>query len=283
MINTLSKKIRSYHNPHIQTKWEMGVFIATNEQNLSLTRKLLEQPYKTTHESICHIGMSGYFNFDVAYWRKSNHIIIIDYNPSQVRFLKNSIKRIVGSPNRKDFVDSMIDYMNECYEERKNIELGPNKTPFYSETIFFSINVSEDESFRKIRIMEGSLDDDLRSEVCQIMYELERPGSWLSTDLAYDYVRKLAVEDRIAIFCENFVATDVLKQLGALLKTNHIILDTLYLSNAYDWLNNREEEKLFNQSISELVEPQTLIIEADQKTEMNQYIISGRKFISRTG
>jgi hypothetical protein len=280
--NTLSKKIRSYDNPNIKARWDMAIYIATNEQNLSSSRKILERPNKTTQDTICHIGLSGYYNFDIAYWRKTDHIIIIDINPGQVKFLKSTLSILIDCPTRKDFVDEMIKYMHTCHLER-SIELNLHtKNPTYSNTLFFCHNVSEDKSFKKIRIMESGSDPSLESEVCQIMYELTRPGSWLSTDASYAFIKKMASQDRVAIFCEDFMAINIMKQLGFLLKTNHIAIDTLYLSNAYDWAKS-EEKKLFNQSIQALIEPHTLIIEADQKTDMHQYIISGKKFMSRLG
>ena len=60
----------------------------------------------------CHIGVSGYYNFDIAILRKSNRIIIFDNNEQQIKFMKQTLKSINISKNREEFINNMMSYLN---------------------------------------------------------------------------------------------------------------------------------------------------------------------------
>lgn len=262
-MNPLSKKIRECHNSDIIAKNTDIVYIGTNEEKLNSSKNILYRSKKSGLDDICHIGCSGYYNFDVAFWRKSDYVIIFDINPKQIKFMKHTLLILKSSSDRRKFIDNCILYMDKISEVT------------YQEAIIFSPNISNDLSYAKIKIAQNN-HPDLRDEVIQIIYELSRLGSWLSTDKSYEYIRKLAIEDKIAIFCEDIKSVDIFKYIGGLLKTNHIIIDTLYISNIHDYV---VDKKLFNQSIISMTESATLIIKTNTNFNLNQLIITREEFI----
>lgn len=262
-MNPLSKKIRACHNSDIEPKNTDIVYIGTNEEKLKSSKNILYRSKKIGLDDVCHIGCSGYYNFDVAYWRKSDYIIIFDINPKQIKFMKHTLLILKSSSDRRKFVDNCISYMDKISEV------------MYQEEITFSPNISNDPSYAKIKIAQNN-HLDLRDEVIQIIYELIRDGSWLSTDASYKYIRKLAMEDKITIFCEDIKSIGVFKYIGELLKTNHIIIDTLYISNVQDYV---ADNKLFNQSIISMTGPSTLIIKTNTNFNLNQLIINRSELI----
>lgn len=262
-MNPLSKKIRACHNPDIEPKNTDMVYIGTNEEKLKSSKNILYRSKKIGLDDVCHIGCSGYYNFDVAYWRKSDYIIIFDINPKQIKFMKHTLLILKSSSDRRKFVDNCISYMDKIYDVT------------YQEEIIFSPNISNDPSYAKIKIAQNN-HLDLRDEVIQIIYELTRSGSWLSTDVSYEYIRKLAIADNIAIFCEDIKSTNIFKYIGELLKTNHIMIDTLYVSNIHDYVT---DNKLFNQSVVFITTLSTLIIKTNTNFNLNQLIITGEEFI----
>ena len=267
VTNPLSKKIRKYHNTNIKPKWIDTIYIGTNEINLSQSKRILEQPNKTNYNDCCHIGVAGWYNLDIGWWRKSNYVFIFDINPQQVQFMEHTIRILLTSTSRRDFVDNLIMCLDEVYTKN-------------SESMIFSPNVSSDESYEKINnITPGN--SDLRNEVIQILYELTRFGSWLSSDTSYTYIKQLVIADKIVIFCEDIRSVDIFKKISSLLKENHIIIDTIYLSNIYDWLTTNVDKKLYNQSVVAMAGSDTYIIEAEQNINLSQYIMTGKKFISR--
>lgn len=114
MIDPLSQKIRSFHNLNIN-KNDL-CYIGTNDYGLSRINKILRENNKETTET-CHVGVSGYYNFDIAVLRKSNRIIIFDNNEQQIKFMKQTLKSINISKNREEFINNMMSYLNIKYQE----------------------------------------------------------------------------------------------------------------------------------------------------------------------
>lgn len=110
MINPLSKKIRSFYNIDI-CKNDL-CYVGTNDYGLyAINKYLLSNINKNSN--ICHIGCSGYYNFDIACYRKSDMIILFDNNDQQVKFMKQTINFVKISDTRNKFINYMIKYLNE--------------------------------------------------------------------------------------------------------------------------------------------------------------------------
>jgi len=259
----LSKIIRSYHNTEI-IKID-ACYIGTNEQNLSMTEKLISEHQYTG----CHLGVSGYFNFDVAWWGKSNRIIICDINPHQVIFLKQTLKIMCESNNRTIFFDRMTKYLDLKLQEH-NVEIREKSYLGYELlTMRFYPNISNDNSYANDMDMDN-----------QVKYELARKGSWLSNENSYNYIRKLALGDLIAVFCEDIRCVNVFQKLRSLFIENQIRIDTIYLSNVYDFLDS-EDKLRYNHNIKSIINNDTLIIESEHKIGLYQTVVTGEKFLTR--
>lgn len=267
MIDPLSQKIRSFHNLDIH-KNDM-CYIGTNDYGLSKVEKILKE-YQTVEG--CHIGVSGYYNFDIAVFRKSNRIIIFDNNNQQITFMKQTLKCINISKTREQFINNMMSYLNIKYQEH-SIFLNEKKYTHGKSKIdgmFFMINISEDDSYKDLK-----LPDDVGTEaINEIIYELGRKGSWLYNDDSYNYIRKLALKDHIAIFCEDIISVDTFKRIGNILNNNNVFVDTLYLTNVKGFLEYNDK-LLYDQSVKYLSSNKTLIIE--NKNVLN-ITINGTEF-----
>ena len=262
MIDPLSQKIRSFHNLNIN-KNDL-CYIGTNDYGLSKINKILREYNNNEITESCHIGVSGYYNFDIAVLRKSNRIIIFDNNEQQIIFMKQTLKSINISKNREEFINNMMSYLNIKYQEH-SILLNEKQLDFKkskNDGMSFMINISEDDSYKNLKY-----DDDVGTEaISEIIYELERKDSWLSNDDSYNYIRKLVIKDHIAIFCEDIRSINIFKRISNILQNNNIFVDTLYLTNVKGYMENNEKI-LYNQTVEYLSNSKTLIIE-------NEYILN---------
>ena len=255
-MDPLSNKIRSFHNLNIN-KNDL-CYIGTNDYGLSRINKILRE-YNNKISETCHIGVSGYYNFDIAVFRRSNRIIIFDNNEQQIKFMKQTLRCIHMSKNREEFIHNMNSYLNIKYQEHsillKEKQLDFKKSKI--EGMFFMINISEDEDYKNLKY-----DDNVGTEaITEIIYELGRKGSWLFNDDTYNYMRKLVIKDHIAIFCEDIRSIDIFKRISNILQNNNIFIDTLYLTNVIGYMDNNDK-LLYNQTVEYLSNNKTLIIES---------------------
>lgn len=228
--------------------------------------------YIKVNELRCHIGFSGYFNFDIAYWRKSDRLILCDINPTQVIFMKQTIKSIKENKNRQLFKDDMIHYSKmkdkEFVIEMTNKSYHKN---YKHHGMIYSPNISTDESYKNLNEFTNE-----SIFISQLNYELNRKGSWLYDDNGYDYIRHLAINDLIAIFCEDIIAFPSQK-IKKLLLDNHIVVDTIYTSNIYDFIRHYNA---YNTFIQLLCAPKTLVIESELRVGLCQTVVTGDKLLS---
>jgi hypothetical protein len=142
---------------------------------------------------------------------------------------------------------------------------------YITSTISFYPNVSEDEFYKKFTYHD--IDN-------QIKYELTRQGFWLSSDNSYNHIRTLAIKDRVAVFCEDIRSDIVFKKLKSLFIENKITIDTIYLSNVYDFMESDDDRFLYNQNINSIISNETLVIESEQELGLYQTVATGRKFVT---
>jgi hypothetical protein len=243
MVDTLSRKIREKHNYDLNIK--NYCYIGTNETNLLLTIKSLKQETENNLHK-CHIGISGWYNFDIIYMRNSNRGIFFDCNSNQITFLKWTLINIKDSYSRNDFINKMEEYinmMNNIYSEEhkiivKNYGYNDNnwtnaaRNKIHETCILFYPNISEDILYSNFTITSNVADE--------IKYELIREGSWLSTEESYQYIRKLVLADKIAVLCEDIRNKSTFEYIANILYENNVIMDTIYLSNIADYISDYE-------------------------------------------
>ncbi len=261
--NPLSKCIRKCDNKDLTEAAPIGVYISTNETGLAKTREILNNTPKI--KDGCHIGFSGWHNFDIMVIRKSDYAIICDINPENAYFLHHVLEMIKNNSDRLHFVGAAASYVKKV--DRTNI-IDPNKL---ETSVAFQPNVSEDPIY-----------DDVVFPSDEIPIELKREGSWLNTDESYQYIRKLAQNDKIVLISENILNTATFEKIKNVLQNNNFQIDSLYVSNIHDYMNTKENRETFLKTIDTLSENETIIITTDsqliQKSEKAKSISDKNNF-----
>lgn len=190
------------------------VFVVMNESSHEHSRAILEKESKPANS--CHIGCGGWHNFDIMSLRKSDYGVIFDYFPQNKYFIDITLKLIVQSENRFNFIERMNEYLKF------------NKIPL-------------DTSHDRIRT------------------EINREGSWLSSDKLYEHIKSLALQNKIATFTGDTLNEKVFRSLSSLLKESNYNIDTVYLSNIRAFIRESDKPKFIN-SISSIVQNDTLVV-----------------------
>lgn len=248
----LSKKLRCFDNVKITLppSNSLGVYINTNESNTKKTAsKLAELP---RIDLSCHIGFSGWHNFDIMAQRESSRGLICDLNPENALFLSHVLKYLRSYEDRIEFINSVSSFIQkiEYYGVRTN--------PYI---VKFSMNVSDDPLYKRV------LD---KKAASQVKIELERETSWLYTDQRYAHIRKLALEDKIALITENICAKDTFSSISQLLKEHSVQVDTVYISNIAKYMSDSEERSNFIETIRSLLSEKDSILIGCKAHNLNQ-------------
>lgn len=189
-----------------------GIYITSNEANFRKVQSQLSN--EAPKDNACHIGFSGWYNFDVVATRKSSYAVVCDFNPQNQEFLAKTLHLLKKSTNREEFVNYMVDYL-----DTSKISFSPNLNddmPEYSE------GYSPQEEVRR---------------------ELTRDGSWLASDETFEYIKSLAENDKFALITEDVRNTKTFKKIAKILKKNRLQVDTLYLSNISKYMSGKDRNK----------------------------------------
>lgn len=101
----------------------------------------------------------------------------------------------------------------------------------------------------------------------EMMIEFNREGSWLSNEETYQYIRTLALNDKIAAITEDIRNTHRLTDIPDLLYQFGITIDTIYLSNICIFMRNGEDKQAFASTLQTFINPNTIVINCPSKTE----------------
>jgi hypothetical protein len=235
----LTDKLNTFTNSSMPQQSVVGVYIMCNEAETEKTQQVLE------HDKInngCHIGFSSWHNFDIMAIRKPERAILCDFNPQTKEFLDASLICVNYSHDRFTFAN----YMGKFVQQNRR---------------FFSINVKKDEF---------TLPED------EIKQELTRGGSWLASDDGFSYIKKLALEGKIATITEDIRNNDKFGKISKLLKDNEIPIDTVYISNINEYMHEEEDKNKFIATVNHLFTFNTTLIYC--KKDLIQTTIKGSDF-----
>lgn len=230
------------------------VYAFTNEANREKTiQTLTAAPRQGPNEA--HIGCAGFNNFDFVFHKRVKFCLLFDINSNMKIFLDEVIAFIRTSDTRDKFAVAMTAYFNK-YTQKASIAAD-----------FFAPEQP------KLRINNPStLEKTFKSE-------LENKISWLYSEESYQYVRKMALEDRISVISEDIRTTESFKKVAQFLALNSITVGSLYLSNVYDYMKSKEDKEAFIASTLELVKEDTIIIFSDKSNvKLPQNTCSAKQF-----
>lgn len=248
--NPLCTRIRSFNNDSCNDS-VIGVYITTNEVGLETTNSVLRShPRKPLS---CHIGFSGWYNFDLMALRKSSYGIICDFNPQNRRFIEKTVQLLRESPSRQLFIAKLTKFL----QGDRSIEFSPNVTRS-------PIN-----------------------PVDEINEELTRNGSWLCNDESFLYIRSLAMLDTIAAITVDIRDSTPFRKMTRLFQDNGIAIDSLYLSNISFYMFSGEDRTAYLNTVHSLIEDDTLIIHCPELIDIPsdspaQQVDLGKRFLSAT-
>ena len=224
--NPLSKRLRAWNDPDCKREI-VGVCITTNEEGSKEIREILKQTPPVPKS--CHIGFSGWYNFDIMAVRRSTYGLICDCNPNNKVFIEKTLEILRNTPSRRSFVNQMARFVSwqDLYGGR-HFSPNPNRT---------ALNVEE-----------------------EVKNELTREGSWLESDETFHYIRGLAMEDRIAAITVDIRDTARFRTITQIYRDNFTAIDSLYLSNICGYMSKEEDKRNFASTVHVLVDPETFVI-----------------------
>lgn len=252
--NPVSNTLAGFNNPRVAGHVH-GIYITTNESNLNATHQRLGDLPRLTAPTI-HIGCATWHNLDIICARSSTYGLIVDFNPKNAKFMQKTIQLVQDCASRDTFKQAMIDYLNSLEGSERGL--------------FFH---SDQHGLPTTRIER----------------ELQREGSWLSSDENYLYIKQqLTSRDRLIAITEDIRNVETFDQIRGFLDDQHIAVDTLYMSNICNFMTTANCKQAFLQSIKRLVNPQTLFISCpkriDQETQrmtlLEQKTVSGEELLA---
>lgn len=164
-----------------------------------------------------HLGFSGWFNYDIVVARNSSAMILNDINNPITEVHQITKRIILTTNNRFDFIRSFIQ------------ELQRNSARYF---------------------YPGSTEQD-------ILNELNRPGSWLSTDWGFQKIQSLFRQNRVVLFRNDIKDQRNCQAIHQWIDHNSLCLDTCYISNIPDWLQEHEKQVMRNNL--RIMQPQLMI------------------------
>ncbi|OCH97542.1 hypothetical protein A8135_14210 [Legionella jamestowniensis] len=259
--DALSKKLRQFDNPAIKFPFPnaSGIYINTNESGVVNTSKALTFfPFIT--EPV-HVGFSGWHNFDIMAKRLSSRAFICDVNPENTLFLSTALKYIRLYEDKSMFIVKMTEFVRKYKYEgsRTNVDRESYLGTIGPKSIKFSFNVSDEYPY-----------SDHTSILEEIALEEKRETSWLYTKERYAHIRKLALQDKIAIITEDICNNSVFFTIRSILITNFFQVDTLYVSNIGEWMFAEEQRTNFLKTIEYLLTDNETILIAAKLIKNNQ-------------
>lgn len=227
----VTKVLRGFHHRNCAGIIH-GIYLTTNESGLEETKDFLTKTPQINQG--CHIGCAGWHNFDIMVLRKSAYGLILDFNPENKKLMEETLTILKESTTREIFVEKMGDYL-----DKKLMKFCP-----------------------KVDAVKGTL-----TAKEEMMVEFKREGSWLAKEESYDYIRKLALKDKIAAITEDIRNTKRLAEIPDELNKFGVAVDTIYLSNICIFMNNQKDKAAFTATLEALIHPKAIVINCPRKTE----------------
>lgn len=203
-----------------------GVYIVTNETNVDATRERLLSEQGSSARSI-HLGCATWHNFDIMCARRSTYGLIFDSNPTSTAFMKKTLEFVNACATREEFVSVVVRYLDSL--------TGRERELFFHQ-------------------------DQAGCPIERIQRELSKPGSWLSCDANYHYIREVASRGGFTCITEDLRNSDHVSEIRAFLDRNGVAIHTLYTSNIANFMRTPADQSAYAQSVRLLLNGTTLFI-----------------------
>lgn len=175
----------------------------------------------------CHLGVACFVNYSLAAANKADKIILLDYDPVVVKFNRIARDALLTSSCSHEYKQKLIE---AC---QKDPEISKRK--FYPKGESVS--------------------------VANLSYILNLEESFLSTEEDFQYIKKLAKDNKIHIFQKSIYDQREIKEIVQLAKREGYTFDSLFISNVYDWDSNPKKRELLKKNLQALCNDQTKIVE----------------------
>lgn len=215
------------------------LFITSNEEGQTRFLELLTQRITKIKNNV-HIGVSCLYNWDLVIRTRPDFAILIDINPSTVKFNKEMLEHLCNSSSPEIFLELALKQIE------KEIKEGNPKGRIHQNM--------RDRYLERIGPFTSLIDG--------IKLELEKMGNGgaLSGN-SFLYLRQMAQEGRIACCCLDLNNASAITRLASALSKDELQVSSLYLSNVFDDIEVKDREQ-FQNSIQQLIKPTTCVIDS---------------------
>ncbi len=238
----------------------IGVYLTTNESNSRSIREVLM--LGSGKGRGCHLGFSGFHNFDVMVARQSRRGIVVDFNPWNAVILEHALSLMLTCKSREEWL--------------KEFTITVQSLDAFSSTkrTYFSPNVNDEPDFAMQKECYGPKEE--------LENELHREGSWLSSEESYQYIKQLAEAGKIVCVTGDIRQTPIFEKLALSLKKHGEPIDTLYLSNICKYMETDEDKAAFKNTVKALAQNETFVINCpwtDTGKDPIQHVCFGEQYL----
>jgi len=226
-----------------------GLFVTSNERGIKKTWRKI--PLQIGPNRV-HVGCSGWYNLDIMASRETPYLIWLDIDASVRQLYEATRETII-----------------ECADRHKFASEISRKLKTFKMDITFRQRWISIEQFREI--------DEL------VQREVKKVKSWLGSDASYQHVKTAFLENRIVFLGANFTDVEKFSHIRTVLDCNHLVVDTLYISNVLDWCIDSSKSDPSNawnlvKSVNALVNESTSIIYSVLVDYFRQNVLINKKF-----
>jgi|GEM_PF-4102386 len=232
-------------------------FLTTNETGVETTFESLEKVEKIARG--VHIGVSGLHNWDYIAAMRSSFAILIDHSTNSCQFNSKALEILRSSPTRLVFKQKLLEELARApYEVSYNFLYGDTSI--------------------------------LKNHSREILGWFGKSYSALHNDMRFNFLKKLALDNRILVIRLSLLDCDKIEQIPRILHRIGLKVSSLYLSNVYDYFCKdelrdglSEQQIAFKKSVSLLKDDDTCIIDSTMYRTMTDDILQrvslGKNFV----
>ena len=212
----------------LQLKKKDQPYLICNEQKQ--TETLAEVKKIPTSQNGCHIGFASWFNFDLIASRKPKVAFVCDIHSNMFLYYSLIKSAALEATNRYEFVN----LLKEKLRNKENAQ-------------FLLAN-----DFDGAYIVNCDNDSLLLSDFYD--RELKRESGWLGSDESFEVVKSLYTNDKIYhLKIDLSKESEGFSNIIAWVDRNEYVIDTIYVSNIYDWISGMNEKEAYKNNISSLL------------------------------